>query len=320
MVCLAGSAVSAHAQDDPVSVLKESIRVSRDVAADLRQQVSHCRAFLASNPPGSTCTPGYKNCNGDGVHVSIAQAETVASVLENHAVVLQGRLPELERRQNKVVSDQNAIRNLGFTTTADQLMAWKELSEGGRRELKNASLSAILDSAFLTAGKLVSVHYDPKAAGEIVKELQSPLTAKALAAMGVSAKDLIDLVVKLNKPSATKLTGQLLELLISKLSKIKSVLALGSADPSVVGLKVLKMFLGWMIKSPALKFLLIELEWATSAVYNFAAQWISSYHINKLTELTEVELKTLKRLHEMLKTDVDALLLEIKTLPSCPNV
>lgn len=191
------------------------------------------------------------------------------------------------------------------------------MSEDGKRTLKKASISALIDSAFQAASLGASVAYSPSAAKDLMVELRKPLTAQALGAMGVKASELIDLVVKLNTPSATKLSGQLLQILISKLSKIKSAVMLNQRDPAV-GLKVLKMFLGWMIKSPALKFLATEIEWTIGSVYNFAAQWIASYNITQLTKLEEANLISLKKLHKLLETDVGSLLNEIKTLPTCP--
>lgn len=307
----------ATAQADPVSALREQISTARSVANDLTRQASDCRQFLATNPAGSTCTPGYMNCSGQTVHVSAAQADTVASILRQWANQAEMRLPELQRKQQRVVSDQNAIRNMGFQTTADTIMEYQAMSEDGKRTLKKASISALIDSAFQAASLGASVAYSPSAAKDLMVELRKPLTAQALGAMGVKASELIDLVVKLNTPSATKLSGQLLQILISKLSKIKSAVMLNQRDPAV-GLKVLKMFLGWMIKSPALKFLATEIEWTIGSVYNFAAQWIASYNITQLTKLEEANLISLKKLHKLLETDVGSLLNEIKTLPTCP--
>ncbi len=317
LLILIATGIGTAQGGDPVSVVREQIKTARDVASDLTRQASECRRYLATNPPGSICNPGYSNCSGQRVNVSAAQADRVGSILSGWATQAEARLPELERKQKRVLSDQNAIRNLGFQTTADTIMEYQEMSEEGRRTLKKASISALIDSAFQAASLGASVAYSPTAAKNLMVELRKPLTAQALGAMGVKSSELIDLVVKLNTPSATKLSGQLLQILISKLSKIKSAVMLNQRDPAV-GLKVLKMFLSWMVKSPALKFLVTEIEWTIGSVYNFAAQWIASYNIDALTNLEEANLISLKKLHKLLESDVELLLNEIKTLPKCP--
>ncbi|HEX4948685.1 MAG TPA: hypothetical protein VFZ34_18560, partial [Blastocatellia bacterium] len=262
---------------------------------------------------GKTCGLHY-SCRGRQVSYQFGELDGFATQIDNRAQELAARLPELRRLQQKIVSDQKAIRQLGFETTTAEILEWENLVTADRADRLRETKLALLDTAFLAARHLNDVTHNPKMLEEIMADLKSPLTAKALRQQGINAKQLIDHLVKLNVPQSKQLRAQLLELTLDKLGKIKDAVTVSAPDNEQL-LKVLAMSLGWLNNNPQLQLLVTELQLATRYVYSAAVGQVAKQRINQLNRLTEKQLLALKRLTELLVNDTKALQAAYRSLP-----
>lgn len=309
VILLALLAAPAGAQTG-VEAVESAITTLKGLADQARTRKIECVQYVSQ---GKTCGMHY-SCRGRQVTYQFGELDGFASQVENRAQELAARLPELRRLQQKIVSDQNAIRQLGFEKTTAEILAWERMFTADREERMRETKLALLDTAFIAARSLNDVAHNPKMLEEIMKDLRSPLLSKALRQQGVSANQLIEHLVKLNVPQSKQLRAQLIELTLDKLGKVKDALTVPAPDNEQL-LKILAMSLGWLNNNPQLQLLVTEIQLATRYVYSAALGQIAKQQISQLTRLTEKQLLALKRLTELLVNDTKALHTAYKSLP-----
>jgi hypothetical protein len=85
-------------------------------------------------------------------------------------------------------------------------------------------------------------------------------------------------------------------------------------------LKATATVLGWLVEDPKLGFLITEVDIAIAALYNNAVRRVALGEVERLTKLTEEELKAIKRVAEVMKEHVrqlNDLKAQLRLVPVC---
>jgi hypothetical protein len=191
----------------------------------------------------------------------------------------------------------------------DEMIAWTEMVREDREQRIRKTKLALLDTAFVLAGQAKDLTHGAEQLDGVIAELRSPVLSRALLRGGVSPKDLVAAFVKANSTQNIQLRGQLLEIALDKLGKVKDVWALATekSPDSEKLLGVLKLGLGLFIKGPRLQFLIIEADLATQYLYSASLGIVAQDRIEQLTDRSEEDLRNLKTLNQVLTADVKAM-------------
>jgi hypothetical protein len=313
-----GLASAPEDEEGFAAMLQQAAQGLRAGAAKGRTEAASCRSLVAKEP-GSTCVVKYKNpCNGQEVDLSVSEAEKLASEWEALATKIEARIPEIRRLEAKVYLDHAAVQKVAlrhnFKKTTEEIFGWLSLSAEGHKTLREKAKEALIDLGFMVAKLPIDLTLDSNKFGEIVEELNKPAIAQAFSKKGINVQDLIKHLVELNTPGSKRPAEASVELILDKLLKVRDVVMLETDDGKQL-LNVVMMILGWLIKSPALQVLVIELKLVGFIAFNTITQWVSLYNIERLTKLTEDELRGLNALMEQSERDWKALTTALESVP-----
>jgi hypothetical protein len=199
--------------------------------------------------------------------------------------------------QAKVAQDQEAIRRLGFSQQAANTQEWQNLSEEARVQLMSDAVGGLLAAAQKAnswAGSL-----GPPTANKAISRLRSAginndLLNQAIRQLGAT-------------PGKPAVAAEIKDFLNGiSITKDSAMLAAAPMDREAK-LTALSDVLSYFETNPTLALLAADLATTTSLIYYGYVQHKGSAVVDQLTNLSEADLRSLKRLSAQLTNDVKAL-------------
>lgn len=222
----------------------------------------------------------------------------------------------VEDLQKKVARDKHAIRNLGLEKRAEDFEEWEKLSTEAQAEWERQTFSSLIDISVVAAkpaiGSIKSL--SPEKAEQLVAELEragvtDPFLQEAIRELGKLSKA--------DKQTLIRVGNQLLYR--AKDAKDKQLLAEETPGKVNAKLKAITSVLAVGLNDPKLKLLVADVNFCIASVYNNVAQRVSQEQIERLNELTEEQLRDLKKLFGLLEGHVRRLNEAKKALAMMPE-
>lgn len=317
MVVLAGMAwwnAPAWGQDEDVAgpgtvaALRQATSLCRAEATDLRRLADECRQFV-NEKEGNTCDVKIPLPNGAVRSLSIAEADAYAVKFDGISNKYDAVLPDVERMEKQIIQDQRAFRVLKIVKSADDFVAWEQLASEAQQEFVQHSLRTIVSLGVTQAlQQLDKINLNKAKANELIRELK---------AKGFDDEELFEHILKLGRSKSRKAKVEHSKAMFERIGMLND--AGGLVDER--GLKLLAQatatVLSMTIKDPRLQVLIIEFDWTVQAVYTASASLVAEANIERLNEMTEKDLESVKSLTKVLKKHTDELVSYLKQLPKC---
>ena len=280
---LVAGAASAQTRGEAAQFAADNCKTQ---AAELRQLGAECRA---ETPPCQVKMTGPNAVLQDVDYTFTPdQADEVAAQWVVYGDWLSGEARKLRELDIQIVEVQVKIAKLGFEKRGDEYAEYLTLAKGARDELDAQTRDLI-------AGKI----FDGEKLAEGVAGLsrgKAEKIVRRLRVLGPAGDKLIKLVRKLARVKARREKAEAVAEVIAELKQLWEAHE-ASADIRSALLFVLSQGLS----DPRLELLIEEIEWTTAAAYALAAHKVADAQIERLTEMTEGDLRALKSLTRFLE-------------------
>ncbi|HSE19548.1 MAG TPA: hypothetical protein VLB46_20970 [Pyrinomonadaceae bacterium] len=211
----------------------------------------------------------------------------------------------------QVESNQQAIRNLHFEKSVAEAEEWAELSQAARKELVEATLNAYFENLLNLTSTIAKIgSLSPPKANKLISDLR---------ALGIDEPYLFVAIRKLasvrGKPAVAKQVANVIE----RFRKAKDATRTSGSDEGmkIERLQGLVMAVGMATEIPGVEIVIADAEAFAALVYSGAVIKIGDDRVAKITQQTEDDLRSLKRLFELLATHVRELNEAKQQLSSC---
>jgi hypothetical protein len=275
--------------------------VCRERSARLQQAADRCRSRVARGEIRSCVVTVSFRGNRE---ISIQDADSLAYLFDQRALALQQAEQAVADARNKIYQDQQIIRGMRLEKRVEDFEEWEKLSSDAQRDFRITVLSEILTMGLNKSMQGVSKvgSLNPPTANTWVRKLKEA---------GVDNPHLFDAIRALaktpGKPPRAKAVNQFLEgVKRSKDIYVTGVTARNSSFREI-GLTALAELLGIAVKDPQLQLALSNIKIISASAYAGTASLVALHNINRLTEMTERDLDTLKRMKDIMKNHVDEL-------------
>ncbi|MBU2621050.1 MAG: hypothetical protein KKD92_01855 [Proteobacteria bacterium] len=211
--------------------------------------------------------------------------------------------------KERLERDVRAVRNLGLERRAEDFEEWEKLAVDSREQFNKQATDSIAD-LFLSGASDINKDF-VKRIGSLNTFSAQKLIGK-LNKAGIRNQGIWDIIRKIGttrgKPEKAKATKELIELLKKEgdLIKISQSLKDGHSNIETES-EAFVTILSWGLSGPLAGFFASEVKFMFSSVYCAFASNVSEDNIQKLTTLTEKDLKSLKRLSDLMKEHVEKL-------------
>jgi len=211
--------------------------------------------------------------------------------------------------KERIERDKMATRKLGIERRAEDFEEWEKLTVDSREQFNKQAVDSITD-LFLSGASDINKDF--------VKRIGSLNTFSAqkligtLNKAGIRNQGIWGMIRKIGatqgKPEKAKATKELIELLEKEgdLLMISQSLKEGPSNIETES-EAFVTILSWGLSGPLAGFLASDVKFMFSSLYCAYATNVSKDNIQKLTTLTEKDLKSLKRLSDLMKEHVEKL-------------
>ena len=250
------------------------------------------KSLKGFSPPGRNAnTFGLK-----GIGPSSGELRTLqprADFAPSPAIVK--RREELDRQ---IKRDAEAIRRLGFARREEDFAEWQQLSAKAKADFEGEVIDTIVSVAVdKTRGKLLDAFkgFDATKASRMIEWIR---------ARGIKPEPaaLIAAIERVGRAANKARVADDAEFIVKQIEDIRSARA-AAADP-VESAKFVSGLLEGTVADPRVAFLITELKLTTAAVYNNATRRVARAEVERLTKLTEQQLKDLDRLRKVMERHV----------------
>lgn len=218
----------------------------------------------------------------------------IARALGGRAKALEA---EIARLRGRIAGHQQALRNIGFETTARQFEDYAARAKEGQMEAIRVASKSAVELTFGLVGNVALTHRP-------VNPAQSASLGHRLKAAGVTDPFVLDRVYNLHKIKPAEIKDFLSRLKAASFTVIGHATSHGAADSAAqVTLAVLSHF----VKDNALAHKLALGELITEGVVLAATYAEVRTGTSQMLKATEPQLQAMKPIQAMIKTDVEAL-------------
>jgi hypothetical protein len=305
-------ATATHAQpaDAHTQMVQAAVDDCRNQARGLRREASDCRRIIGEKP-GNTCVVTEPDPNGGQKrHYTPAEADQRAKFYDDHALRLVPHVATVKRMEQQVRTDEAAIQNLGFDRRAHEFAILGEIAEkqaAKYEQLRVKTLKALKDLAIGEAGKKILPAITAAQGDSMIARLRSTRF------FSPAIEQSIRRIQTAKGEALAKAWDDVLDLFKRTREELPEM---AQKEWHEAALTVLS----WGLKDPALKLLVVEVEWAMHTVWQAANGQLNAVDLRRLTTLTENDLKHLTRITQLMAKHVRAMLAELKTLKGCGSI
>ena len=250
-----------------------------------------CRGIPDSSPMVAECSEAQARLNGE-----VDSYRDAANAFNREvAQAAQARRAELDKQ---IERDMEAIRRLGFARRAEDFAEWERLAAKAKAEFKGEVIDTVTDIAVDKArGKILDAFktFDAAKASRMITWIKSKNIKPQPAA-------LIAAIERVGRATDKSRIAADAEFIVKQIEDWRKARA-AAADP-IESAKFVGGMLEGFISDPRLAILITEVKLTTAALYNNATRRVALAEVNRLTDLTEQQLKGLDRLRQVLQKHV----------------
>lgn len=293
---------TAYAERYAPLVERAAIRCRTDATA-LRTQAAACREHSTPDETGAHCTA----VSLAGRAITPDEADALAAQFDTTAPTLDAGAKSVAALEAAADKTTEKIKALGFEKRNEDYARWLELSATAREELAHETMK------FAIARALDAPEQVERAIARLSRGRAEKIAA-GLASYGEPGIELGKQLVRLARISGRRERAEQAALVIRSLHTLYDE---SKADGVLEGLLPLAVYVGELSGLEGLGFVVDEVQWATAAVYAFAAGTVASDEIDRLTEMHVKDLRALKSLTELLQRQVARIDDAVGALPTC---
>lgn len=273
------------------AVLAEKDRLTGQIAAhnaQCSQVIDTDTALVAS------CSSSQSNliASIQAYKASLAAYETALSAGKSaHRTQQEARLRELDAQ---IASDAEAIRRLGFARRAEDFAAWDQLATDAKREFEgevsDAITGAVVDKA---QGKILDAFksFDEASAAKLVARLRA-------AHPTAGANELYNLIERIGRVADKAAIAADAEEVLKRIDQLQAIAQ--TPDDRIATAQLAASLMEGLIEDPRLKFLISEVKITSASLYNNASRRVAANEVDRLTTMTEDQLRALNKLQALM--------------------
>ena len=207
---------------------------------------------------------------------------------------------EIDRFAGKIKGHQQAIRNIGLPTSAQQFEEWHDLSSDAKDDFQTAALSAVFAEGLIAAQSTLKVvkSLNPPKANTLVRELKES---------GINSPQLFKLIREVALVKGKPEHAKIIKPLLKRSRELVDLAMLDKKTTREAKLRGLATLLGWMVENPVLNKFLARADFGVTAIYSFYTIQKVGTGVKQLSKITQQQLDGLERIVGMMKKDMKAL-------------
>ena len=211
--------------------------------------------------------------------------------------------------QARIARDQEAIRRLGLKSRAEDFEEWEKLSDEARRDFEEQALASMADLLFGAASDANKAVITGAGA---LNTFSSRKLISRLQQKGVSNERLFKSIREIGaakgKPARAKAAKDLIEI-VEKEGDLLNIAQEINGNPGDVrtAAEAATVLLSWGLEGPLAGVFASDVQFMYASLYNNAARRVSEDSIERLTTMTERQLRDLNELTRVLKRHVKEL-------------
>ena len=209
----------------------------------------------------------------------------------------------------RIARDQEAIRRLGLKSRAEDFEEWERLSDEARREFEEQALASLADLLFGAASDANKAVITGAGA---LNTFSSRKLISRLQQKGISNERLFKSIREIGaakgKPARAKAAKDLIEI-VEKEGDLLNIAQEINGNPGDVrtAAEAATVLLSWGLEGPLAGVFASDVQFMYASLYNNAARRVSEDSIERLTTMTERQLRDLNELTRVLKRHVKEL-------------
>ena len=207
----------------------------------------------------------------------------------------EARLRELDAQ---IASDAEAIRRLGFAGRAEDFAAWDQLAADAKHEFEGSVSDAITDAVVDKAqGKILDAFksFDEAAAAKLIARLRAEHPQ-------ADGNELYMLIERLGRVADKEAIGNSAEEILKRIDQLQDIAETPGQRVEIAELAASLM--EGLVEDPRLKFLITEIKITSASLYNNASRRVALNEVERLTTMTEDQLRALNKLQALMVRDV----------------
>lgn len=301
--------------EDPSLAIAAAVEDCRVGAARARELAADCRRERAADP-NYDCWTEAQTPTGN-LKLTPDETDALAERWEKHAKNLEPHVSMVRDAWAKVRRDQKAIRNLGFEKRAAEFLEWEKMATDEQAELHKKThlwgLDRALDTA--TGGADVAVAKFTNSKTEKI--------VKLLKRAGLDDKELFKKIRKLGSLKSRKAIAAEVKDIATLIGRQKAAIEARIAVDKSAWAEAACPAFGLLLEALSSKhamawnFLCSEGDFITEVAYAAALKYVATDRVEQLTEMTEEQLRALKKLHELMKQHVAEVKRLVEPLRPC---
>jgi hypothetical protein len=284
----------------------QRVREEAERAEEARRKAEQDRQFAEERDAAARSLKGVAPAGGGtgGANTMVLKGISPASgEMRSLRPLPEPALPSAaERRREEldqlIARDAEAIRRLGFARRAEDFAEWARLAEDAKKEFEGEVVDAIVGIAEdKTRGKLLDTFkdFDTAKASRLISWIR---------ARGIKPEStaLIAAIERVGRAPNKARVADDAEFIVKRIGEFRN--AREASGDAVKQAQFISGLLESLLSDPRSALLITELKLTTAALYNNLTRRVARAEVERLTVLTEAQLKDLERLRQLMEQHV----------------
>lgn len=316
------SPLSAYASppDDPVEeqFLAQRKKIDLNIVAPCKAERRQKAAQIQTSIEGCGCPPAEKQEHTAELATTLQNElqkceKKGADALDQYkrAVVSQAQ-DDFIRFKELVEVDRQILHNFGFSQTVDEMESWAQFSENAQKEYARRAQEEVKGKFFQS----IHLKAEAMAATPRITSQKAISLYNLFKATGVKDKALFDALAAAGRGESKIPERMLWEEITKSLEHLNEAREVVQTEPQALDIfNSMLDVAGWLAPDLAPELSIVkDATWIGYATYTHAEVAHGLHDVNRLTTLTEAQLKDLEPVTRRLKQDVDGLVRAKKVL------
>src|SRR5271157_1942168 len=220
---------------------------------------------------------------------------------------------DFNRFSGQVETDRQILQNFGFPRTVDEMESWTQYSEKAQKEYKRQAQDEVIGKFFQS----IHLRAQEMAATPQITRQRAVGLYNLFKATGVKDRALFDALAAAGRGDPQIPERMLWEKITNRIEKLNDAREVVQTEDQALSIfNSMLNVAGWLAPelAPELMSILKDATWIGYATYTHAEVAYGLHKVDRLTTLTEAQLKDLEPVTRRLKQDVDGLVAAKKVL------
>ena len=294
-------------RDLPKEVRTYLVKQEAELAGELNALAARNNELRKNCAEVDEGSPAAERCSREQAALEAGREQYIkAADRFNSMVDAEVAIHDLKAR---IARDQEAIRRLGFKSRAEDFEEWERLSDEARKQFEEQALASMADLLFGAASDANKAVITGAGA---LNTFSSRKLIGRLKQKGISNERLFRSIREVGatkgKPARAKAAKDLIEI-VEKEGDLFNIAQEINGNPGDVrtAAEAATTLLSWGLEGPLAGVFASDVQFMYASLYNNAARRVSAENIERLTRMTEQELRDLNDLTLVLKRHVKEL-------------